>query len=76
MHPAPGQNHITPSRMALDVLPDTNARFSLKVDLTDGFFRLPVHKSLSPFLGVRQTGVSQTWAKSGSVLDWECPVLA
>ena len=51
-HLTPRQTTLLSSRAALHVLSDTDTRFTFKVDLTDGFFQLPVHKSLSPFLGV------------------------
>lgn len=46
---------------ALDVLSDGEARFAIKVDLSDGFFHIPIHPGLQRFLGVRHNRRSYVW---------------
>ena len=46
---------------SLDLLGDSDARFAIKIDLADGFFQIPIHKGLQPFLGVRYGSRSYVW---------------
>ena len=46
---------------SLDLLGDSDARFAIKIDLADGFFQIPVHPGLQPFLGVRYASRSYVW---------------
>ena len=47
---------------AIDILADPGARYAIKIDLTDGFYHVPVHPALGRQLGVRfPDGTAYCW---------------
>ena len=47
----------------MDVLANENAQWAIKVDLSDGFFHIPVHSKLSQYLGIQYQGVTYRWTR-------------
>lgn len=46
---------------AIDLLSRPDALYAVKIDLRDGFFHIPLHPALRPFMGVSYQGRTYRW---------------